>query len=1339
MAAISAAVAAFSSSLASLHLSRPSSLSRTRCHLRTITSSLSSSTEFNITFAPKPPSPKPEELSPSITDDLGRQLFIPWIVRDDNGNLTLTTTPPPRLLHEMANATTQKKKAKEKKTTKKKESPSNKEVAEAASEKPPPPKYSKAARRFYNENFREPQQQRLSKVLASSGVRKVLLSVASRRSSEELIFGGRVTVNGSVCNTPQTRVDPARDVIYVNGNRLPKRLPPKVYLALNKPKGYICSSGEKETKSVISLFDDYLKSWDKRNPGQSKPRLFTVGRLDVSTSGLIIVTNDGEFAQKLSHPSSNFSKEYIATVNGKVNQRHLIAISEGTVIDGTHCTPDAVELLPQQPDISRPRLRIVVHEGRNHEVRELVKNAGLEIVFELASSVILHPDSCTKAYTYKWFQASIRPWVYHMPYASNGIFGVSNGELSMPSSSASAIIPNIGVSNSSNANYKNPNPSTQTVPDVSDEIIVINKEATSEALTALTSGFPADSLTEEEIDARVVSVVGGIEQVNYILVRNHIIMRWRENVSHWITKEMFVDVIPSHCSKLLDSAYEYLVSHGYINFGVAPAIKEKIPSEPSKPTVIIVGAGLAGLAAARQLMRFGFKVTVLEGRKRAGGRVYTMKMEGGNRTASADLGGSVLTGTLGNPLGILARQLSSSLHKVRDKCPLYNLDGKPVDPDVDSKVETAFNHLLDKASKIRQLMGDVSQDVSLGSALETFWQVYGDAAKAEEMNLFNWHLANLEYANAGLLSKLSLAFWDQDDPYDMGGDHCFLPGGNGRLIQALAENMPIVYEKTVHTIRYTSDGVQVVAGSQVFEGDMVLCTVPLGVLKSGSIKFFPELPQRKLDGIKRLGFGLLNKVSMLFPHVFWGTDLDTFGHLTDDPSRRGEFFLFYSYATVAGGPLLIALVAGEAAHKFESTPPTDAVTRVLQILKGIYEPQGIDVPEPIQTVCTRWGSDPFSLGSYSNVAVGASGDDYDILAESVGDGRVFFAGEATMRRYPATMHGAFLSGLREAANMARSTGLRSMKTKVDRSPSKNAHSCASLLADLFREPDMEFGGFSVIFGRKNSDPKSTAVLRVTLSGQRKRNQEGSKPDQPHSNKLLFQQLQSHFNQQQEFHVYALLSREQALELREVRGGDDMRLNHLCEKLGVKLVGRKGLGPTADSVIASIKAERGNRKSASTSMSLKSGTSKPRAILKKKFVRKAKVMRINNGSTPPNVGVGAKMTVVMVYLHSLIHLCVEMRPHAFRHQLLGQHYGWKCPSIFEQEFDGGSCCPLTWQTTFCLNSSLGSVIYKLAAGGISTLRWKVDILLIDGILDAYPLLPKNAASGRFGVMITVFFN
>ncbi|KFK38417.1 flowering locus d [Arabis alpina] len=785
-------------------------------------------------------------------------------------------------------------------------------------------------------------------------------------------------------------------------------------------------------------------------------------------------------------------------------------------------------------------------------------------------------------------------------------------------------VPNVGVF-SGNGNFVSASASASSsvevngsnYPGIGDEIITINKEATTEALLALTAGFPADSLTEEEIDFGVVPVVGGIEQVNYILIRNHIISKWRENVTSWVTKEMFLDSIPKHCSSLLDSAYNYLVTHGYINFGIAQAIKDKIPAQSSKSSVVIVGAGLAGLAAARQLMRFGFKVTVLEGRKRPGGRVYTKKMEGNRVGAAADLGGSVLTGTLGNPLGIIARQLGCSLYKVRDKCPLYRVDGKPVDPDVDMKVEVAFNQLLDKASKLRQLMGDVSMDVSLGAALETFRPVYGDAdaVAGEEMGLFNWHLANLEYANAGLVSKLSLAFWDQDDPYDMGGDHCFLPGGNGRLVHALAENVPILYEKTVQTIRYGADGVKVTAGNQVYEGDMVLCTVPLGVLKNGSIKFVPELPQRKLDCIKRLGFGLLNKVAMLFPYVFWSTDLDTFGHLTEDPNYRGEFFLFYSYAPVAGGALLIALVAGEAAHKFETMPPTDAVTRVLQILRGMYEPQGITVPDPIQTVCTRWGGDPFSLGSYSNVAVGASGDDYDILAESVGDGRLFFAGEATTRRYPATMHGAFVTGLREAANMAQAAKARGIRKRIDRNPSKNPHSCATLLADLFRDPNLEFGGFSIIYSKRNPDPKSPAILRVTLSEPRKRN-EDPKADQ-YSNKILFQQLQSHFNQQQQIQVYTLITRQQALDLREVRGGDEKRLYYLCETLGVKLVGRKGLGPGADSVIASIKAERTGRKPTSTSPGTKSGILKSKSgALKRKLIRRIKgpmpLNQSNNG-------------------------------------------------------------------------------------------------------------------------------
>ncbi|CAM8997475.1 unnamed protein product [Rhodiola kirilowii] len=559
------------------------------------------------------------------------------------------------------------------------------------------------------------------------------------------------------------------------------------------------------------------------------------------------------------------------------------------------------------------------------------------------------------------------------------------------------------------------------------------KELDIEALIAISVGFPVDSLTEDEIEANVVSQVGGVEQANYIVVRNHILASWRSNVSRWVTKEMALGSIRSEHKQLVDSAYRFLIDHGYINFGLAPAIKEATKSlncGPERGTVVIVGAGLSGLVAARQLVMLGFRVLILEGRERPGGRVKTIKMRGDGVVAAADIGGSVLTGINGNPFGVLARQLGLPLHKVRDICPLYLPDGRSVDSDVDSGVEACFNKLLDKVCKLRHVMIEEvkSVDVSLGTALEAFRQAYKVAENSQERMLLNWHLANLEYANASPMDHLSMAYWDQDDPYEMGGDHCFIPGGNERFVKALAEDLPIFYDRTVESISYGADGVAVYAGEQEFRGDIVLCTVSLGVLKKGSIKFVPELPQRKKDAIERLGFGLLNKVALLFPNAFWEGELDTFGHLTEDQSMRGEFFLFYSYSSVSGGPLLIALVAGQAAVKFETMSPYESVNRVLDILRNIYNPKGIDVPDPVQAICTRWGEDRFAYGSYSYVSIGSSGDDYDILAENIGDGRVFFAGEATNKLYPATMHGAFLSGMREAANI-----LKSGKKKINHS------------------------------------------------------------------------------------------------------------------------------------------------------------------------------------------------------------------------------------------------------------------------------------------------------------------
>jgi 23S rRNA pseudouridine2605 synthase len=196
---------------------------------------------------------------------------------------------------------------------------------------------------------------RLSKALAAAGV-------ASRRAAEQLIFDGKVAVNGKVVLVPQTLVDWAQDDITVNGDAI-KQEQEKVYFVLNKPKGYVCSSKPIGTKKlVIDLFKEFPY------------RLFTVGRLDRDTTGLLLVTNDGHFAQKVIHPSKGLTKEYLIKTEQEVVHDHLEKISRGTKIEGVFVKPVKVTKM------RRGTLKIIVREGKKREVRLLVQNAGLSIV-----------------------------------------------------------------------------------------------------------------------------------------------------------------------------------------------------------------------------------------------------------------------------------------------------------------------------------------------------------------------------------------------------------------------------------------------------------------------------------------------------------------------------------------------------------------------------------------------------------------------------------------------------------------------------------------------------------------------------------------------------------------------------------------------------------------------------------------------------------------------------------------------------------------------------------------------------------------------------------------------
>ena len=197
-------------------------------------------------------------------------------------------------------------------------------------------------------------QKRLNKILAHAGV-------SSRRAADKLIEEGAVKVNGKVVTKLGSLFNPDKDVISVFEKKL-KGPEKKIALVVNKPKGYICSNRR--------LFNEKLAIDLVAN---IKRRLYTVGRLDSETTGLLIITNDGDLAKRVGHPSSNIVKKYLVKVRADITDDHLKKISKGTMIEGRHISPHNVK------KIRRGTLTIGVKEGKKHEVRILVEDAGLEI------------------------------------------------------------------------------------------------------------------------------------------------------------------------------------------------------------------------------------------------------------------------------------------------------------------------------------------------------------------------------------------------------------------------------------------------------------------------------------------------------------------------------------------------------------------------------------------------------------------------------------------------------------------------------------------------------------------------------------------------------------------------------------------------------------------------------------------------------------------------------------------------------------------------------------------------------------------------------------------------
>ncbi|KAF2858318.1 hypothetical protein K470DRAFT_221478 [Piedraia hortae CBS 480.64] len=305
----------------------------------------------------------------------------------------------------------------------------------------------------------------------------------------------------------------------------------------------------------------------------------------------------------------------------------------------------------------------------------------------------------------------------------------------------------------------------------------------------------------------------------------------------------------------------------------------------------------------------------------------------------------------------------------------------------------------------------------------------------EEIRLLNWHNANLEATHGVPLAGLSMTAHDQNAGTEFEGPHAIIAGGIGQLPHALSvypTQLNIRFGSVVEGIEYDGEegpkqGIAKVkcVNGEIFEADAVINTIPLGVLKQNSVIFNPPLPKWKQDAMGRLGWGLLNQLILVYDKPFWNEEQEVFGLLNDsEPSEsddssayarsRGRFFKILNVTKTSGRPTLVAFMAGYAAFEVEETPMYILLAELHERLGRIFQTEKL--PEPKEVIMTRWGKDRFTKGAFTYTTTDTWSGDYQLMAKPIGN--MYFAGEATNSAYPGTVHGAYLSGLRAASEVA---------------------------------------------------------------------------------------------------------------------------------------------------------------------------------------------------------------------------------------------------------------------------------------------------------------------------------
>ena len=428
-------------------------------------------------------------------------------------------------------------------------------------------------------------------------------------------------------------------------------------------------------------------------------------------------------------------------------------------------------------------------------------------------------------------------------------------------------------------------------------------------------------------------------------------------------------------------------------------------SGSSSSDVIVVGAGMAGLAAAARLRHQGLSVTVLEARNRTGGRVHTVNGPG----APIDLGAAWIHDQSGNPLTPIAKRAEAeTLSTDYESVELRDTDGGRISSDTVDEATAAQDEIFTAISDQVEA-DDADEDLRFSDAYDKA-VADGPGLSPDGEDTLAWLTGVALPLDLGAdTSELSLTGWGEGETYDDGGD-VLLTEGAHQLIEAIGKGVAVKTGVAVSSIAQGPAGVTVTTrDGAIFKAECCVVTVPLGVLRSNSITFTPPLPERHRTAISALRMGTLDKVILRYEEQWW-PDVTQLGVVGATADRTISTF---NMEPASGLPLLVAFTGGSYARSLERLSDAELVAVVTNKLSSGF---GDAARRHDWSLVTRWSQDEWTHGSYSYMPPGATSDDREALQRPAG--RIVFAGEHTSVERPSTMDGAYRSGLAAAAKAA---------------------------------------------------------------------------------------------------------------------------------------------------------------------------------------------------------------------------------------------------------------------------------------------------------------------------------